>query len=132
MDYFRPMKRFHLACISFLLFPIISCNSKSEFEIIPAHVTQISCQTSAVSGQSVPIDITIELQAGCEAPFNVVPHQVGQTIELEVLVKKEAELTCTGNTTSAQVKYTFYADQGGVYFFKPINNQHIADTLQVF
>jgi len=118
----------------FIILPIvfISCQSSSSKQVIESSIISINGPEKAIVGDNVEIEITFNGGNGCSEPYDIKAEKVGQTIMLRAYYLQPTNQNCTYILPLYKLKYTFFADLPGPYFFISAQDNQVADTLVVY
>lgn len=118
----------------FIILPFIflSCKSSSSKQVVESRIKSIKAPEKAIVGDNVEIEVTFYGSNGCSEAYDIKAEKVGQTIMLRAYYLQPINKSCTDNLPEFKLKYTFFADLPGPYFFISSQNNQIADTLVVY
>ena len=114
-----------------IIFTGCKTNSDDGREIIESSIFKIESPEKAIVGDNVEITVQFTGASGCSIPYSIEANKVGQTIELRAYFSEPSSGTCTANIPELNLKYTFFADLPGPYFFVSHRDNSASDTLVV-
>jgi hypothetical protein len=108
-------------------------NSDASPEINETNITSITTPENAIVNDNVDIVVDFFGPNGCAEAYNIKAEKVGQTITLRAYYSiPSTEMACTQALVPLQLKYSFFADLPGPYFFISNMDNTISDTLVVY